>query len=86
MGVSYWETKQREKAVELTQHGISLMEDAVKQGTLDRSALVVPYNNISAMHRQLGSIAKADTLSGNGRQDQRQQSEISRYFQTNNYC
>jgi tetratricopeptide (TPR) repeat protein len=60
MGVSYWEAKQRDTAVELTQHGISLMEDAVKQGKLDRSALVVPYNNISAMHRQLGSISKAE--------------------------
>jgi len=60
MGVSYWETKQRDKAVELTQHGISLMEDAVKQETLEQSALVVPYNNISAMHRHLGSTKKAD--------------------------
>ncbi len=36
------------------------MENAVKQGMLDQSALVIPYNNISAMHRQLGSIGKAD--------------------------
>ena len=60
MGVSYWETKQRDKALELTQHGISLMEEAIKQGTLDRSALIVPYNNISAMHRDLGAVEKAD--------------------------
>jgi tetratricopeptide (TPR) repeat protein len=60
MGVTYWETKQRDTAIELTQHGISLMEDAVKQGSLDQSTLVVPYNNISAMHRQLGSITKAE--------------------------
>ena len=39
MGVSYWETGQREKAVALTQKGIKWMEQAVKQGTLDRSAL-----------------------------------------------
>ena len=60
MGVSYWETKQRDKALELTQHGIALMEEAVKQGTLERSALIVPYNNVSAMHRNLGSSGKAD--------------------------
>jgi tetratricopeptide (TPR) repeat protein len=60
MGVSYWEIKQRDKALELTHHGISLMEAAVKQGTLERSALVVPYNNISSMHRNLGSYGKAD--------------------------
>jgi tetratricopeptide (TPR) repeat protein len=60
MGVSFWEAKQRDKAVELTQHGISLIEEAIRQGTLERTALVVPYNNISVMHRQLGSIGKAE--------------------------
>jgi tetratricopeptide (TPR) repeat protein len=60
MGVSFWETKQKDKAVELTQHGLGLMEDAVNQGTLDKSALVIPYNNISAMHRQMGASGKAD--------------------------
>ena len=60
MGVSYWETKQRDKAMELTQHGVSLIEDAVKQGTLEQSALFIAYNNISAMHRQQGSTVKAD--------------------------
>lgn len=60
MGVSYWETKQKDKAVELTQHGITLMEEAVKQGMLERSALAVPYNNISAMLRQTGAVGKAE--------------------------
>lgn len=60
MGVSYWETKQREKAVELTQHGISLMEDAVKKGILEKSSLAVPYSNISAMLRQTGAVGKAE--------------------------
>ena len=60
MGVSYWEVGQRQKAVELTQKGIQWMEQAVKQGTLDNSALTVPYNNLAAMHRQLGSSSQAD--------------------------
>ena len=60
MGVSYWETKQRDKALELTQHGITMMEQAAKQGNLERSALIVPYNNVSAMHRTLGAVDKAD--------------------------
>jgi len=59
MGVSYWETGQRSKAVELTQRGIQWMEQAVRQGTLDQSALAIPYNNLAAMHRQLGSADKA---------------------------
>ncbi len=60
MGVSYWETKQRDKALELTQHGISLIEQAVKQGAAERSELIVPYNNVSTMHRTLGAVEKAD--------------------------
>ncbi len=59
MGVSFWEVGQREKAVNLTQKGISLMEKAVSQGALDRSALIVPYNNLAAMHRQLGASNEA---------------------------
>ena len=60
MGVSYWEIGQHEKAVSLTQKGITWMEEAVKQGLLARSSLVVPYNNLSAMHRKLGSNEKAN--------------------------
>ena len=36
------------------------MEQAVKQGTLDRSALAVPYGNLAAMHRKLGADDQAD--------------------------
>ncbi|MGW8256253.1 MAG: hypothetical protein ACWGMZ_02085, partial [Thermoguttaceae bacterium] len=50
----------RKKAVKLTKYGISLAEKAVKQGTLDKSALVIPYNNLAAMHRQLGESHDAD--------------------------
>ena len=55
MGVSYWEAGQREKAVALTEKGIKWMEQAVKQSTFDRALLAVPYNNLAAMHRKLGS-------------------------------
>ena len=55
MGVSYWETGNRDKAIELTQHGIELMEEAVRQGTMDRSSLAIPYSNLAAMHRQVGA-------------------------------
>lgn len=60
MSVSYWETGQRETAVDLTQFGIALMEEAVKQGSLDGSALSVPYGNLATMHRELGAEGEAE--------------------------
>jgi tetratricopeptide (TPR) repeat protein len=60
MGVSYWEAGEREKAVQVTQRGLELMEQAVKQGTLDRSALAIPYSNLASMNRQLGQKEKAE--------------------------
>ena len=60
MGVSYWETGQQERAIELTQRGIEWMEEAVQQGLLDESALAVPYSNLASMHRQMGQDATAD--------------------------
>ena len=60
MGVSYWEVGQKEKAVELTQKGIKWMEQAATDGLLDKSALAIPYNNLAAMHRHLGSADLAD--------------------------
>ena len=60
MGVSYWESERREKAVELTEHGVKLMEQAAKQGNLEESSLAVPYGNLASMNRQLGHDADAD--------------------------
>jgi tetratricopeptide (TPR) repeat protein len=60
MGVSYWEVGQHQKAVGLTQKGITLMEQSVRSGNLDRASLAVPYHNIATMHRQLGSADLAD--------------------------
>jgi tetratricopeptide (TPR) repeat protein len=62
MGVSYWKADQRDKALALTQHGANLMEDAVKRGDYDASALAVPYANLASMHRDLGQSDKADRL------------------------
>lgn len=60
MGVSYWEVGQREKSVELTSRGISLMEQAVKEGTLDRTSLEIPYGNLATMYRHLGKTEDAN--------------------------
>ena len=59
MGVSYWETGQREKALAVTEKGIHMMEQAVEQHTFEQKLLSVPYNNLAAMHRALGAPAKA---------------------------
>jgi tetratricopeptide (TPR) repeat protein len=59
MGVSYWEVGQRQRAVALTEKGIRMMEQAVEQHTFDRALLAVPYNNLAAMHRALGSPVRA---------------------------
>jgi tetratricopeptide (TPR) repeat protein len=60
MGVSYWETGQKEGAIKLTQQGVELMEKAVAGGGLQQSALDVPYTNLATMHRQLGQEALAE--------------------------
>jgi len=59
MGVSYWETGQRKKAVELTEQGLTLMEQSVQEGQLAKTTLSVPYGNLAWMHRQLGETEKA---------------------------
>ncbi len=59
MGVSYWETGNRNMAIELTKKGVKLMEEAVSQGSLDRSALAIPYGNLAAMQRQVGATEEA---------------------------
>jgi len=59
MGVSYWETGQREKAVQISQQGVDMMEKAVLDGSLPKTALEVPYKNLATMHRQMGQDDKA---------------------------
>jgi tetratricopeptide (TPR) repeat protein len=60
MGVSYWETGQREKAVELTQRGVDLMQQAVKKELLSETVLAVGLGNLATMNRTLGKSEAAD--------------------------
>jgi tetratricopeptide (TPR) repeat protein len=60
MGVSYWETGQRDRAVELTRRGVELVNQAVSLGALKQSALEIPYSNLAAMLRQMGQNEQAD--------------------------
>ncbi len=59
MGVSYWETGQQKKAVDLTEHGLKLMEQSAQQGQLAKTTLSVPYSNLAWMHRKLGEAEQA---------------------------
>lgn len=63
MGVSYWEESGRPEALRLTSQGVKLMEQAVYQGGLDRSALAIPYGNLASMHEQLGDAQEAKRYS-----------------------
>jgi tetratricopeptide (TPR) repeat protein len=55
MGASYWNIGRHDEGLALTKKGIKWMEQAVKQGTLDRAALADPYSNLAAMHQRLGA-------------------------------
>ncbi|MHB8971890.1 MAG: tetratricopeptide repeat protein [Pirellulaceae bacterium] len=62
VGISLWETGRRNTAVSVTQEGASLIAQAVQDGGIKRSALSVPYQNLAAMHRELGNTDEADRL------------------------
>jgi tetratricopeptide (TPR) repeat protein len=64
MGVSYWETSSRAKAVQLTQEGLSLLDKAVKGGAIPRSALQVPQSNLATMQREMDRRKPADFGAG----------------------
>jgi tetratricopeptide (TPR) repeat protein len=60
MGVSYWETGQREEAVRLTERGLKQIERAVKIGTAEQSEFLIPYTNLSKMYEELGNAENAE--------------------------
>jgi tetratricopeptide (TPR) repeat protein len=60
MSVSYWEVGQHQRALDLTGRGADLIKFGVNNGSLERSALEVPYGNLAVMHRRLGQDREAD--------------------------
>jgi hypothetical protein len=64
MGISYWETGERVKAVQLTQEGVALLNQAVKSGAMPRSALEVPQSNLATMRREMDRRKPADWGAG----------------------
>lgn len=60
MGISFWETNQRDEALRLTEHGLALVMQGVKERVTDEDALAVPYSNLAFMHRELGQTSQAE--------------------------
>jgi hypothetical protein len=62
MGVSYWQTGYRKKAIALTEHGADLIEEAIRRGYADRNLLATPYGNLAVMNREMGDGAAASRM------------------------
>ena len=60
MGVSYWSQDNRQRAIEVTEAGVGLIEAAVSSGLLEGETLMVSYNNLSAMHQAQGEREPAE--------------------------
>lgn len=85
MGVSYWQTGNKVKALEITQKGVELVEAAVECGVLAKDTLAVPYGNLASIYEQMGeskNAAKyselAKSVSSTEPQQQPQQPRVSR--------
>jgi len=63
MGVSYWETGQQNRAVQLTHAGLAMIKRAVEGGAMPKSALGVPYDNLATIQKHLGNQKEASELS-----------------------
>jgi tetratricopeptide (TPR) repeat protein len=59
MAVSYWDQKDEERAISLTEKGADLIEQAVTGGVIEKQNLAVPYGNLAAMHKKLGNLNEA---------------------------
>ncbi|MGE0608272.1 MAG: hypothetical protein AB7O62_14340 [Pirellulales bacterium] len=54
MAVSYWEVGERQAALRLSEQGLQMIEQAVRDGQLDDNALHVPQSNLAFMQRAMG--------------------------------
>jgi tetratricopeptide (TPR) repeat protein len=59
MGVSFWQTGDKARALELTEEGAKLVEVAVEDGILAKTSLAVPYGNLASMYQQTGETTNA---------------------------
>ena len=59
IGVSYWENRDRSRAIEVTQFGVRLLEDAVQSENVPQDSLEIPYSNLAHMYQQIGDDERA---------------------------
>ncbi|HEY3395101.1 MAG TPA: hypothetical protein VGK58_20520, partial [Lacipirellulaceae bacterium] len=59
IGVTYWQLDQQCRALDVTQTGVNLIETAVEDGILSKSALAVPYSNLATMYDEMGENTNA---------------------------
>ncbi|HBT77314.1 MAG TPA: hypothetical protein DEB39_10430, partial [Planctomycetaceae bacterium] len=59
MGVSYWEMNQQDEAIRLSERGLRQIEKGVKYGSVDSSALTIPYSNLATMYEKLNRSVDA---------------------------
>lgn len=59
MGVSYWKRNQENRAIELSEFGADIIQQAVVDGILPSETLAIPYGNLASMHHQAGNEADA---------------------------
>ncbi len=59
IAVSYWEIGDHEEAIRLTKQGVKLMEQAADEGLLAKTALAIPYGNLSNMYAEMGDAERA---------------------------
>jgi len=59
MGVSFWEAGQREKGIDLSEQGKSMVEAAVNARRAPQSKLLVPLSNLAKMYQQSGQTQKS---------------------------
>lgn len=60
MGLSFWQSGNRARGLELTEKGNLWVETAVKEDNFPRQHLAVPYGNLAFMYRALGQMQRAD--------------------------
>jgi hypothetical protein len=59
MGVTFWQLGEQDHALKLTQNGVNLVESAVEQGILAKTALAIPYGNLATMYQKVGENTSA---------------------------
>jgi tetratricopeptide (TPR) repeat protein len=59
IGVTCWQVGQQARALEVTRSGVNLVELAVEDGILAKTALAVPYGNLATMYDQMGESTNA---------------------------